>query len=128
MKGGKPMPRVVHFDIDSDDPERAAAFYNGVFGWKVEKWEGPMDYWLITTGSDDEPGINGGMGRRSDGGMSFNTYRCTVEVPDADGYVARVKEQGGRVVMEKTLIPGVGWFVACVDTEGNYFNLLQPEG
>ncbi len=37
------MPRVVHFDIDSDDPDRAAGFYTSVFGWKVEKWEGPMD-------------------------------------------------------------------------------------
>jgi predicted enzyme related to lactoylglutathione lyase len=81
---------------------------------------------LITTVPEYVPGIMGGLVWWGVGGMSFNTYRCTVEVPDADEYAARVKEGGGQVVMEKTLIPGVGWFVACVDTEGNYFNLLQP--
>ncbi len=121
------MPRVVHFDIDSDDPERAIGFYGEVFGWRFEKWEGPMEYWLVTTGPDEEPGINGGMGKRGDGGISFNTYRCTIEVPDADEYAAKVRENGGQVVMEKTGIPGVGWFVACVDTEGNHFGLMQSD-
>jgi len=44
------MPRVVHFEIHADDPQRAANFYQGVFGWDIKKWEGPEDYWLVTTG------------------------------------------------------------------------------
>ncbi|WP_244432547.1 VOC family protein [Desulfocurvibacter africanus] len=51
--------RVIHFEIPARDPERANAFYSGVFGWDVRKWEGPEDYWLLTTGPDEEPGING---------------------------------------------------------------------
>ena len=93
-RGGKTMPRVTHFAIDSDEPERAIRFYGGIFGWKFEKWKGPMDYWQVTTGPDEEPGINGGMGKRSPEGLSFNAYRCTVEVPDVEEYSARVK--GGR--------------------------------
>jgi predicted enzyme related to lactoylglutathione lyase len=120
------MPRVVHFDIDTDDPQRAIAFYSEIFGWKIEKWEGPMEYWLVTTGSDEEPGINGGMGKRGDGGLSFNTYRCTIEVQDVEEYAAKIKDKGGQVLMEKTPIPGVGWFAACVDSEGNHFGLMQP--
>jgi len=121
------MPRVVHFDIDSDDPQRAIGFYSGVFDWKFEKWEGPMEYWLVTTGPDEEPGINGGMGVRTEGGLSFNTYRNTIEVPDADEYAARVREGGGQTLMDKMAIPGVGWFVPCVDTEGNHFGLMQSD-
>jgi catechol 2,3-dioxygenase-like lactoylglutathione lyase family enzyme len=60
------MPRVVHFEISVDDPERAIRFYSDVFGWKIEKWEGPMDYWLITTGPENEPGIDGALIRRQD--------------------------------------------------------------
>jgi predicted enzyme related to lactoylglutathione lyase len=41
------MPRVVHFEIDAEKPERAIKFYERVFGWKIEKWKGPMEYWLI---------------------------------------------------------------------------------
>ena len=121
------MPRVVHFDIDSDDPERAIGFYSSVFGWKFEKWDGPMDYWLVTTGPDKEPGIDGSLGIRSEGGLSFNTYRNTIEVPDAVEYAAKVRESGGQTLTDKMAIPGVGWFVACVDTEGNHFGLMQSD-
>jgi len=121
------MPRVVHFDIDADDPERAIGFYGDIFGWKFDKWEGPMEYWLVTTGPDDEPGINGGLGSRSEGGLSFNTYCNTIEVTDADAYAAKVREKGGQVLSDRMPIPGVGWFVACVDTEGNHFGMLQPD-
>ena len=55
------MPRPTHFEIPSDNPERAISFYEAIFGWKFQKWEGPMPYWMITTGPDSEPGINGGM-------------------------------------------------------------------
>lgn len=48
------------FEIPADDPGRAAKFYDDVFGWKV-KWDGPIDYWLVTTGEDEEPGINGAI-------------------------------------------------------------------
>ncbi len=44
------MPRVIHFEIPASDPERAAAFYKKTFGWKIEKWPGPTEYWLVTTG------------------------------------------------------------------------------
>ena len=61
------MQRPVHFDITADDPDRAVAFYEKVFGWKLTHWEGgPMDYWLIETG-DAQPGIDGGLSRRADG-------------------------------------------------------------
>ena len=50
------MSRVIHFDLSADNPERAANFYRTVFEWKVEKWQGPSDYWLMTTGVEKEPG------------------------------------------------------------------------
>src|SRR5215469_1323983 len=45
------MPRVVHFEIHAQEPERAARFYSEVFGWEITKWGGPVDYWLIKTGA-----------------------------------------------------------------------------
>ncbi len=41
------MPRVVHFEIHAGEPERAIRFYEKVLGWSFQKWEGPMEYWLI---------------------------------------------------------------------------------
>jgi len=60
------MPRPIHFEIPAENPERAINFYSTVFGWKFDKWAGPADYWLITTGDSGEPGINGGLLPRRD--------------------------------------------------------------
>ena len=46
------MPRISHFDIPADDPKRAQKFYQDVFGWKFDKWDGPMEYWMVKTGDD----------------------------------------------------------------------------
>ena len=61
------MNRVIHFEIHAVDPQRAARFYQTVFGWDIKEWivpgvEMPDEnrYWLVTTG-DKEPGINGGL-------------------------------------------------------------------
>ena len=55
------MPRPVHFEIPAENPQRAMQFYETLFGWKFQKWDGPMDYWIITTGQPGEPGIDGGL-------------------------------------------------------------------
>lgn len=57
------LNRVVHFDILAENPEKLINFYGKVFGWKFEKWDGPMDYWMIMTGEGD--GIDGGLSRKS---------------------------------------------------------------
>jgi predicted enzyme related to lactoylglutathione lyase len=118
------MPRVVHFELAADDPERAAAFYTTVFDWKFEKWQGPMDYWLITTGSQEEPGIDGGLGRRQ---RPDERTTNTIDVDSVDDYVEKVVANGGTVVMPKHTIPGVGYLAYCADTEGNVFGLMAND-
>ena len=118
------MPRVVHFDIPADDPERAIKFYEEVFGWKIEKWEGPMEYWLITTGPEDEPGIDGGLGKRA---TPDTVTENTIDVDSVDDYVVKVEEGGGKVIRPKSAVPGVGWLAYCEDTEGNRFGIMQED-
>ena len=119
------MSRPVHFDITADDPERAVAFYEKAFGWKITHWggDGPMDYWLITTGKDD-PGIDGGLAKRNEG---QNGVMNTIGVPSVDEYLERITSAGGQVIMPKDAIPGVGWFAACADPDGNQFGIMQDD-
>jgi hypothetical protein len=122
------MNRVIHFDIQADDPARAAKFYFDVFGWEIKKWEGEgMDYWLIMTGSSKEPGIDGGMSKRMEPltGTGTRTYLCTIGVASVDEYANKIKKAGGEIVMQKMQLMGVGWFVQAKDTEGNLFSLMQ---
>jgi predicted enzyme related to lactoylglutathione lyase len=118
------MNRIVHFDIYADDPGRAVKFYQSVFGWKAEKWGGPMEYWLVTTGPDSQPGINGGIGQRQDPeGHTMNT----IGVPSVDAFVAKIGAAGGQLVAPKMAIPGVGWLAVCLDPEGNKFGLMEED-
>jgi predicted enzyme related to lactoylglutathione lyase len=125
------MPRVIHFEIHAEDPERAVAFYATVFGWTFTRWAGPVDYWLITTGPDGQPGINGGLLRRRGPapveGQPVNAYPCTVDVPSADEWLGRVTAAGGAVALPKMPIPGVGWLAYAKDTEGNIFGIMQAD-
>lgn len=118
------MPRVVHFELTADDPDRAVRFYKQVLGWKFEKWAGPMDYWLITTGPEGELGINGGLSGRTPLEQSVTN---TVDVDSVDKYVERVLAAGGKVVAPKQAIPGVGYLAYCADTEGNIFGMMESD-
>jgi len=118
------MSRVIHFEIPATDPEKLSAFYQKVFAWKFDKWAGPTEYWMIITGKDGEPGINGGMMRKP-GGIASTTNIIGVE--SVDNAVGAVTKAGGKLVMPKTPIPGVGYFAYCEDTEGNMFGVMQAD-
>ena len=86
------MPRVIHFEIHADDPDRAVRFYQALFGWEFAKWDGPVDYWVIVTGPDGTPGINGGLMKRQHplgGDDGVIAYVCTADVDDLDRSFAR---------------------------------------
>ena len=122
--------RVIHFEIQADDMERARNFYKDVFGWKTDLMMkkgvdgGMMDYWSVVTGKDSEPGINGGMYERSDD-KRINTFECTIDVSDIDEAIKMIKANGGTISTEKMKIEKVGWFANAVDTEGNMFGVMQ---
>ncbi len=118
------MSRVIHFEIPADQPERAIAFYRDVFGWKFQKWEGPMPYWLVTTGDASERGIDGGLLPRSHPGASTVN---TIGVASVDASLKAIEGKGGKAVVPKMAVPGVGWLAYCVDPEGNTFGILQPD-
>jgi predicted enzyme related to lactoylglutathione lyase len=118
------MPRPIHFDITADDPDRAAAFYSSAFGWTFTRWEGPMDYWLVSTGDREQPGIDGGLGLRQEEGPDVP---LTLDVPSVDDSVARVIAAGGSIVRPKMAVPGVGWMAVFADPDGNTFGMMEAD-
>lgn len=117
------MHRVIHFEISANDPEKVVAFYKKVFGWKIEKWAGPMEYWMVTTG-DSGPGINGGFFKPVE---PFSGMVNTIEVANLDEMLEKIKNNGGQVTMEKMAIPGVGYQAYCKDVEGVLFGVHQAD-
>ena len=119
------MPRVIHFELCADDPERAVKFYDEVFGWKTQKWDGPQSYWLLATGEEGQPGIDGGLMNRSDNPLPPTSATNTIDVPSVDEYTEKITTHGGKVVMPKGTVPGIGYIAYCEDTEGNVFGIMQ---
>jgi uncharacterized protein len=123
------MPgRVVHFEIHAADPDRAERFYRRVFDWEIRRWEGaPVDYRLITTGTDDQPGINGAIVERRGrlDGKAVTAFVCTVDVEDLAAVEEAVPAAGGEKVVDRQELENVGSFAYFKDTEGNIFGAMQ---
>jgi predicted enzyme related to lactoylglutathione lyase len=114
----------VQFEIGGDDPAAVVGFYDRAFAWSIQKWDGPVDYWLVSTGEEDRPGINGAMvHRRAPSESRVNA----IDVPSPDEFVERITEDGGTVVMGKALMLGVGYMACCKDPQGNTFGMMEED-
>ncbi len=126
------MPRVVHFELHAEQPERAIEFYKGLFGWEFTRWGGEhFEYWLIKTGPSEKPGLDGGLVRRRGPGPSGDVpvvgYVCSIDVESVDATVAAVLNAGGTIALPKMPVPTVGWLAYVKDTEGNLLGLYQQD-
>jgi len=122
----------VHFEIPSDDIERSKKFYNGLFGWKIDKWSGSeampegMEYWLISTADDKgNKALGGGMMKKqSPQQQGITNY---FDVKSVQEYSAKVEQLGGKVISPKMPVPGMGYIAICTDTENNGFGIFEAD-
>lgn len=132
------MNRIVHFEVQAGNPERAAKFYKDVFGWEINEWVIPGTqmkdenrYWLVTTGPETEQGINGGLlfrrGPAPIEGQPVNAFVCTVGVANLDESIEKALKAGGSVAFPKMAVKDIGWLAYCKDTEGNIFGMMQED-
>lgn len=123
------MTRAVHFEIQASNPQALIDFYGGLFGWSFNKWEGG-DYWMIHTGPDDKPGINGGLlprrGPVPENMAAVNAFVITVDVEDIDAAIGKA-QSGGVVVVPKMAVPGIGWLAYVKDPDGNIFGMMEAD-
>lgn len=117
------MPKVVHFEVNADDIERAKGFYENVFNWKIEKWAGG-EYWTIEAGDEGEEGINGGLQKREDPADQIFNY---ISVSSVEETKTKVEKNGGSIESPKITVPGVGYFYMFKDTEGNKLGIMQED-
>lgn len=118
------MPKVIHFEIPSKEPEKSVEFYKNVFDWIITKWDAPVDYWLTDTKDIHEHGINGAIFRPEKGEMSVIN---TIGVDNLEKYMERVKANGGQLLTLKMTVPGVGYMAYCKDNQGIQFGLMQED-
>jgi hypothetical protein len=114
------MYELCHFAVQCDDVQRAKKFYESVFAWTMSGYRG--------VGTDEFQRIVTDQGKHIGAvqDRKFNPanerilgFECSVSVPDVEEITRKVESAGGTMLMRKTAIPGVGWIVKFLDTEGN---------
>jgi uncharacterized protein len=113
---GKP---VVHWEFWSKDPGKISEFYEKVFDWNVQHIP-EMNYRLVETGG--QGGINGGIMKRQEGPWPGN-MALYIDVENLETYVQKIKDAGGKIVVERIEVPNVGAFSLFEDPDGRVMGL-----
>jgi uncharacterized protein len=116
------MSNVSFFEICVDDLVAAADFYSSVFDWKIVASEDDSEYWSITTGDEEDPGIPGALTGRFD---EWNPTINTIQVSSIVEYAKKIAEAGGKVLGPQITIPSEGYVQYCHDLEGNAFAIFE---
>jgi len=115
--------RVIHFEIEANEPKKVSQFYQDVFGWEFHQW-GENQYWLADTGREPCPGIDGAVMKRI---QPESAVTNTIHVESVDMSIKKVLNAGGKVCKPKFAVPGVGFVAYITDPEGNMFGMMQPD-
>lgn len=114
------MSSIVHFEVPADDLQRAKSFYSDLFGWKITGWQGCNEEYLLI----DTFGVGGGIMKRMGPTQQITNY---IGVPSVEEYAQKVEKLGGKIIVQKTAVPGMGYFVVCLDTENNVFGIFEMD-
>jgi len=121
------MPNnLAHFSINTDDLAATRSFYEKVFGWKFRPY-GPPDFFQITTGDEASPGVMGALQKRREivPGAKMLGFECTIAVQSIDATIAAVTARGGKIVMPKVVLAGVGRLIFFQDPGGNIAGAME---
>jgi hypothetical protein len=112
-----------HLALNADDVQRAKAFYESVFGWRLEPW-GPPDYYQARNAAD---GMIAALQHRRElkSGVRMAGFEATLAVDDLDATIAAIEAAGGRMLSRPIYIETVGRLAYFEDTEGNLVGVMQ---
>jgi hypothetical protein len=114
------MAKVTHFEIEGPDGKKLQDYYGSLFGWNVDA-SNPMNYGIV---APVENGIGGGIAGSQDGGSHVRVY---VEVDSIPQFLEKATSLGGKVVMDRTVLPGMVTMAQFTDPAGNVVGLVESE-
>ena len=111
---------VVHWELMSKDPAKVSAFYEKIFGWKIQHMP-ELNYRFVETGGAG--GINGGILKPDREGPWPGNMTIYIDVEDLAAYRKRIVEAGGKILVEEQAVPGMGTLSLFSDPEGRMMGL-----
>ena len=125
-RNGYPPGVPCWADTTQPDPQAAAAFYAGLFGWELEETMSPSSdatYIMARIRGQDVAAITS-LSQGAPQTAVWNTY---VWVDSADEAATKVRDAGGQIVMEPFDVGETGRMAAFTDPEGALFFVWQPK-
>ncbi|TDD79813.1 VOC family protein [Actinomadura rubrisoli] len=113
---------VTWFQVGTDAPEEARAFYGDMFGWKFAANPGEPGYDLISYPGADQP--SGGIARVPDPSGNHAIFYVLVE--DVDATCVQTEKHGGKVAVPAVTDPSGLRFAHLEDPAGNRFGIFKP--
>lgn len=109
---------IVHIEVPAADRKEAAKFYSDLFGWGSTHMD-EMEYTMWEAGN--------GAGGFPDVGDQFKPGDVVIYISseDIDADLKEIKAHGGKTMLPKTEIPGMGWFAFFSDPTGNRIGLYE---
>jgi predicted enzyme related to lactoylglutathione lyase len=123
-RDGYPAGVPCWVDTGQPDPEAAAKFYGGLFGWEFEDRmpaDAPGRYFVGQLRGRDVAAV----GSQPEGMPPTPAWNTYVWVDSANETAAKAKDAGGNVLMEPFDIPGAGRMAVLSDPEGAAFCVWQ---
>jgi predicted enzyme related to lactoylglutathione lyase len=125
-RDGYPPGVPCWIDTSQPDPEAAAAFYSGLFGWDFEDAMPPGSAGTYLIGR-----LRGGdvaaVGSQPEGGPPMAVWNTYIWVDSADETAAKVLDAGGRVVTQPFDVMEAGRMAVLTDPEGAAFCVWQTK-
>lgn len=112
---------VVQWQVISKEPDKHAAFYAAVFGWRIGS-DNPLGYRVADTGSSK--GIPGGFWPAPPEAQAF--VQLFVEVADIAATIKKVTERGGAVLIPPQMLPQGEQMAILRDPMGVTFGVTVP--
>lgn len=119
--------RNIYFEIQADDPTRAAEFYSEVLGWQFSAIKGlPVEYWRIAA-NGSEGGLLRRPAQKPTAPCGTNAFVCSFEVESYDATERTILRLGGTIALPKFAVPGRCWQGYYIDPEGNTFGVFEVD-
>jgi predicted enzyme related to lactoylglutathione lyase len=125
-RNGYPAGVPCWIDTAQPDPDAAAAFYGGLFGWKFEDVmpaDSPGRYLVGRLAGRDV----GAVASQAEGVPSVPAWNTYVRVDSADEATAKVRDGGGAALVEPMDMRDAGRMATFADPSGAAFSVWQPK-
>jgi predicted enzyme related to lactoylglutathione lyase len=130
MTGERPAPgtpgHVGWHELAAVDQAAVFPFYQAMFGWQKADAVDMGEMGVYQLFKEDDPAIGGMFTKPPAVPSPFWLYYFTVG--DFDAAVARITENGGKIINGPMEVPGGDWIVQAIDPVGAMFALVGKHG